>query len=277
MQHERKHRCASHGASTVLSLPIAAMTVPIAASPSPPSKESSSWSAREIALLIAPFALVWGGYLALRTSMPDDALAPFRSGLYWPDSESSMLAKGGGIISRVLVHVGFTVGLGVVLVIVFLVVRGLVIKGEPQSRIGVFACFALAFLVMLGVSTVPNRLTRFDPAGGAFVVAHMIPVPPWTTSTEELRFDEVRAFAARLGVRGKTKERVVRIFALPREGEPLELGEAECPGPDDACLEWADPAAEALANAIGWKGKLRASMTESGKLRYYEPPTAPGD
>jgi hypothetical protein len=247
------------------------VSAPANASPSAPTKASSSWGPGEIALLVGPFAVAWGAYFALRASMPDDALAPFRSGLYWPDSEPLMLAKGGGIVSRVLLHMGFTFGLGLVLLIVFVLVRSVVSKRQTQSRVGVFICFGLAFLVMLGVSTVPNRLTRIDQARGALVVSHMIPVPPWTMSTEELAFKEVRALGARLGVRGtKSKERVVRLFALPASGEPLELGEAECPGPDDECLEWADPAAAALAKALGWKGKLRTSMTDGGKLRQYE-------
>jgi hypothetical protein len=247
------------------------MTVPATLSPSPSPKAGSSWGRGEIALLIGPFVVVWGAYLALRASMPDDALAPFRSGLYWPDGAPLMMAKGGGIVSRVLLHMGFTFGLGLLLLIVFVVVRSAVSKRETQSRLGVFVCFALAFLVMLGVSTVPNRLTRIDEGRGALVVSHMIPVPPWTMSTEELELEEVRALGARLGVRGtKSKERVVRLFALPVTGEPLELGEAECPGTDAECLEWADPAAAALAKALGWKGKLRASMADDGKLRRYE-------
>lgn len=245
------------------------------ASPSPDSRSTSSWTAGEIAALIAPFALVWGAYLALRSSMPDDALAPFRSGLYWPDSDALMLAKGGGTISRVLFHVGFTYGLGIVLVVGFVIVRSFVSKRDSQSRIGVFVCFGLAFLGMLGVSTVPNTSMRVDEARDMVVVAHMVPMPPFTMSTEELAIKDVRVLVARLGVRGtKSKERVVRLFALPRAGEPLELGEAECPGPDDECLEWADPAAAQLAKALGWKGKLRPSMTEDGKLRQYEPPAA---
>lgn len=251
------------------------MTAPAPASPPPSSKASSSWSAGEIALLIAPFAVVWAVYLALRSSMPDDALAPFRSGLYWPDSEALMLAKGGGMVTRVLLHVGFTYGLGIVLLVAFVIVRSVVSKSESRSRASALVCFGLAFVVMLGVSTVPNRATRIDASRGEIVVSHMIPVPPWTTSTEDLDIKDVRALGARLGVRGtKSKERVVRLFALPRDGEPLELGEAECPGSDDECLEWADPAAAALGEALGWKGKLRTSMTDGGKLRQYEPSAA---
>lgn len=240
----------------------------------PASKAGSSWRAGEIALLIAPFALVWGGYMALRSSMPNDALTPFRSGLYWPDGESLMLAKGGGIITRVLLHIGFTYALGLVLTVALVIVQNVVFKSESRSRFGVLVCFALPFLGVPGIVMVPNLLTRVDESRGALVVSHMVPVPPFTTSTEELRFDDVWALAARLGVRGtKSKERVVRLFAIPREGEPLELGEAECPGADDECLEWADPAAAQLADALGWKGKLKASMAESGKLRRYEPGT----
>lgn len=231
-----------------------------------PAKERS-WST--LALLVAPFALLWVVYLGLRATMPSDDLEPFRSGLYWPDSSDLMLAKGGGITSRVLLHVGFTYGLGLVLLIGLVVVRGIFTKRESKSRVGTFICFALAFLLMLGVSTVPNRVTRIDEKQG-ITVTHMIPVPPWTMSTEELATKDVRALGARLGVRGtKWKERVVRIYALSAKGEPLELGEAECPGADDECLEWADPAAEQIAEKLGWEGKLRVSKEDGGKLRQY--------
>lgn len=247
------------------------MSTPAPASPSPPAEPNASWSAGEIALLLAPFVLVWGAYVGLRASMPSDALAPFRSGLYWPDAGSSMLAKGGGLLTRVLLHVGFTFGLGIVFVVVFVLIRSALTKSESRSRIGVFVCFGLAFLIMLGVSTVPNRMTRIDEKRGELVVAHMVPVPPFTTSIEEMPFDAVHALGARLGVRGtKYKERVVRLFAIPKEGEPLELGEAECPGADAECLEWADPAAAQIAKVMGWKGKLRPSTKEDGKLRQYE-------
>ncbi len=203
--------------------------------------------------------------------MPDDALAPFRSGLYWPDSGDLLLAKGGGLVSRVLLHVGFTYGLGLVLLIGFVVLRSLVTKRDSRSHVGVFMCFGLAFLLMLGISTVPNRATRIDAQRGEIVVTHMIPVPPWTTSEEELATKDVRAIGARLGVRGtKWKERVVRLYALSAKGEPLELGEAECPVADDVCLVWADPAAAELAKRLGWKGKPRMSMQDGGKLRQWE-------
>ena len=190
-----------------------------------------------------------------------------------------MLAKGGGIVSRILLHVGFTFGLALVLILGFVLIRSVVSKRSRQSRVGVFICFAVAFLLMLGVSTVPNRLTRIDPERGVITVSSMIPVPPWTMSSEDLQSDEVRALGARLGVRGtKSKERVVRLYALPVKGEPLELGEAECPdqaisrAADDECYAWADSAAAEIAKRLGWKGKLRVSTQEGGRLRQYEDP-----
>lgn len=221
-------------------------------------------------LLLAPFAVFWAVYLGLRAGMPDDALAPFRNGLYWPDGDDLLLEKGGGLVSRILLHLGFSFGLGLLLILGMLVVKSVFSKRELSTATGVVG-FVLGFVVMSCVVTVPNRLTRIDAKRSKLVVQHMAPVPPFTFATEELAFDKVEALGVRLGVRGKSKERVVRMFALPTKGEPLELGEAECPGADDECLRWADPAAEEVAERLGWKGKLRTSTEDGGKLRRYEP------
>ncbi len=236
------------------------------------AKRKSASDTLHLAGLLAPFVVFWAVYLGLRAGMPVDALAAFRNGLYWPEGDDLLLAKGGGLVSRIALHLGFTFALGLTLGLGVLLVKRLFSKRPTMSRVGGLVCFALAYLVMLGAVTVPNRLTRIDAKRSKLVVEHMAPVPPFTFATEELAFDKVEALGAGLGSRGtKSKERVVRLYALPAKGEPLELGEAECPGADDECLRWADPAAEQVAERLGWKGKLRTSTEDGGKLRRYEP------
>jgi hypothetical protein len=122
---------------------------------------------------------------------------------------------------------------------------------------------------------VPHRIPRIDDRRGEIVISRMIPVVPWALSTDSLGIDEVRALGARLGVRGTTsKERVVRIYALPSKGEPLELGEAACQDGHAACLAWADPAVARFAERLGWRGAPRAFMADDGELREYVPAAA---
>ncbi len=238
------------------------------------AKRKSASDTLHLAGVLAPFVVFWAVYLGLRAGMPGDALEPFRNGLYWPDSDDLLLAKGGGIVSRIALHLGFTFALGLTLGLGVFLVKRLFSKRPTISRVSGFVCFTLAFLLMLGVVTVPNQLTRVEAKRSKLVVEQMVPVPPFTVATKELAFDKVEALGVRLGVRGtKSKERVVRLYALPAIGEPLELGEAECPGADDECLRWADPAAELVAERLGWNGKLHTSTEDSGKLRRYEPTT----
>ncbi len=202
--------------------------------------------------------------------MPDDALAPFRNGLFWPDGASALLTKAPGVVSKVLLHVGFTFGLGTVFVLVVVAGRA-ILKLQGRSRMGVLVSYGLAFALVLGLVVVPERITRVDPDRGVITATRVLPVPPWTTSTEELAVTDVRALGARLGRGGgRGRVRVVRIVALPTKGEELVLGEAECPGADDACLAWADPAVAQLSTWLGWKGKPRVSVDEDGASRLYE-------
>jgi hypothetical protein len=85
------------------------------------------------------------------------------------------------VVSKILLHVGFTFGLGTVLVLVLVGIRA-ILEVEGRSRVGVVACHGIAFLLVLAIELVPERITRVDADRGVMHVTRVLPVPPWTTS-----------------------------------------------------------------------------------------------
>lgn len=239
--------------------------------PSPAKRDRPSRH-REIILLLAPFVVVWVVYLSLRASMPEDALAPFRNDLYWPDASLTLLAKQPGIVFKVVVHVAITLALGTLLGMLMIGLGWLVEKlGGPRFEQHGFVAYPLAFVLVFAFLLVPERITRVDPERQVISVRAVLPMPPFTSWPQEVPIADVRALGTRLGWGGgKDKVRVVEILAMRREGEPVLLGETECPGADGECLAWADPAAVALLGWLGHGEAPRITASKDGSVRIYE-------
>lgn len=218
---------------------------------------------------LGAYVAIWAGYLILAGTMPEDPFAPLRNDLYWPDAETALLQKQPGVVYKVVGHAVITLAVGTVLGFVLVGVEALLrrVTGRTLTRLA-GAAYPIAFVWILVVLWVPERITRIDPAERVITVRTIHPLAPWSSTVITLRLDELRGFATRLtkgGFHGKSD--VVQLLAVPRTGGATTLAETECDELEGPCLDAADPA---VAHLLALLGRTAPATTSEGKdVRSY--------
>lgn len=223
-------------------------------------------------LLLGAFTLLWGGYIALLATMPDDAFTVFRNDTFWPGSEHVLIDKQPGVVIKIVVHVAITAALGLILGFVLVGIGAVVTRlgGPTFTRHGLVS-YPLAFTVLLFALWVPERVTSIDPNRHEVHVRKINPIAPWSTSTVTVRVTELRGLGVVLAMGGfHGRSRVVRLVAIRRVGRSVLLGETECDEFEGSCLDGAGPALRRILELLGVAETKAVTTNAAGDTRVFE-------
>lgn len=219
-------------------------------------------------LLLLLFVAPWLLYAAILAVMPGDAVVAWRGDVAWP-AEHYLTVSQGGLWMPALGHLMFG-GIGGMLAAV--AIGGLVRLGchlfGARDRSGpVF--LPIMILAMLWsfsfFKVVPRTVTVIDLEARRLAVHEFGVFVRVPLETRELTGEQILALELNSVWRERNGTRYLRLYALVRGGEWVEIGKRPCEVSDEQeCLAGADPELLQLARWLG-HGDRPLDTTRSGR------------